>query len=355
MAAVADVRGEGDDGFVGAKKSTGTERRPDSQQLVRQWAILKLLSDSPQAWGVKELAEQFGVSKPTIERDLATLEREFAVIDESVNKQKKTYRIDSKIRALETLTFGVTELLALFAAHRSLTGLAGTPIHDDLDQVINKVRGFLSPRHNGGLNAMAAVFMPHARESVNYEPHDEVIDDLVDAIAQKRRCRVKYFAPSKGTTRTHDARPLKLLWHNSSLYLLACLGEHDRISTLAVHRVQELEVTAETFKQPKLEEDVDDYMARAFRIFVNEDEHDVEVLFDKEIAWRVEERTFHPNETKERLADGRLRYRVRSSAQWEVIPWVQSFGPLAELVSPPGWRSALRANVEAMHAKYGTA
>jgi predicted DNA-binding transcriptional regulator YafY len=334
---------------VGVKKPI-PERRPDSAQLIRQWTLLKLLSDSPKAWTVKELSEQTKVSKPTIERDLATLEQQFAVVEENVGKQKKTYRIDGKIRALESITFGVTELLAIFAAHASLTGLAGTPIHEDLQQVMTKIRGFLSPRHNGGLDAMARVFMPHKRDSVNYEPQQEIIDDLVNAVAQRKRCQITYHSPSKGTTRTHQARPLKLTWHNSTLYLFACLGDREEVSTLAVQRIREVSVSQEKFSAPKA--DVEAIAKKAFGIFVSDDEQDVEILFDKDIAWKLAERTFHPDETKETLPDGSVRYRVRSSAQWEVIPWVQTFGPFAELLAPASWRDSLRANLSAMREKY---
>lgn len=325
-------------------------RRPDSQQLVRQWALLRLLADAAEPYGVKQLAEQLGTSKATIERDLATLERDFAIVEESAGKQKKLYRIDKKIRALEAISFGTTELLAIFAAHAALSGLVGTPIHDDLRSVITKIRGFLSPRHNGGLDAMARVFVPHARGYVDYEPQQELIDQLVDAIARRRFCELAYQAAWKKTERKHRARPLRLVWHRSALYLLACLGDHQRISTLAVHRIRELLVTTEEFSPPSL--DTDAHAARAFGIFVNDQEEDVEILFDAEIAWKVEERTFHPTETKERLPDGRLRYRVRSSAQWELIPWVQGFGSLAEIVTPTGWRAALVANLEATREKY---
>lgn len=325
-------------------------RRPDSQQLVRQWALLRLLADSADGWSVKDLAEQLGTSKATIERDLATLERDFAIIEESAGRQKKLYRIDKKIRALEAITFGTTELLAIYAAHAALTGLSGTPVHDDLRAVITKIRGFLSPRHNGGLDAMAKVFVPHARGYIDYEPQQELIDVLVDTIARRRWCELTYHAAWKGTTRRHRARPLRLVWHRSALYLLACLGEHHRITTLAVHRIRDLVVTGEEFGAPRL--DLDAHAAKAFGIFVSDQEEDVEVVFDAEIAWKVEERTFHPAETTERLADGRLRYRVRSSAQWEIIPWVQSFGPLAELVAPASWRASLVANLDAMRAKY---
>ncbi|MGE0867557.1 MAG: helix-turn-helix transcriptional regulator [Kofleriaceae bacterium] len=327
-----------------------SERRPDSQQLVRQWTLLRLLSDAARPYGVKQLADQLGVSKATIERDLATLERDFALVEESAGKQKKTYRIDAKIRALENLTFGTTELLALFAAQSALTSLSGTPIHDDLRAVLLKIRGFLSARHNGGLEALSRVFVPHARGHVDYEPQRELIDQVVDAIARRRICRLTYHAAWKGTTRRHTARPLRLVWHRSALYLLACLGQHQRITTLAVHRIRDFDATGDSFTPPRV--DIDGHIAKAFGIFVSDQEEDVEIVFDAEIAWRVEERTHHPAEHKESLPGGALRYRVRTSALWEILPWVQSFGPLAELVSPSSWRILLKGNMEATLSKY---
>src|SRR5687767_5520322 len=120
---------------MSASEGSG-QRRADSAQLVRQWAILRLLADSGRAFSVKELAEQLQSTKSTIQRDLATLEQEFALVEEQVGKQKKVYRINQQIRALETIQFGTLELLALHAASATLAGLAGTPIHDDLQAVV---------------------------------------------------------------------------------------------------------------------------------------------------------------------------------------------------------------------------
>jgi len=333
-----------------AKPLPAASRRADSQQLVRQWALLRLLSASGRAFAVKDLADQLGVSKATVQRDLATLERDFALVDEVAGRQKRVYRIDQTVRALESLTFGTTELLALHGALAALTGMGGTPIHDDLRSVALKIRGFLSPRHNGGLDAIARVFAAHARGHVDHGGQEELIDRLADAIARRRRCELTYHAAWKGTTRRHDARPLRLVWHRSALYLLACLGDHQRITTLAVQRIRSLDVSRDGFPAPRV--DVDAHIRRAFGIFVSDAEEEVEILFDQEIAWRIEERTYHPDEHKARLPDGSLRYRIRSSAQWEIIPWVLSFGPLAELVKPTSWRETLRSGAAATLARY---
>lgn len=338
----------------GARSRTATrlrERRPDSQQLVRQWSILRILSEASSPYSVKQLADQLGSSKATIERDLATLMRDFAIIEQAAGKQKKLYSIDSSVRALESITFGVTELLAIYAGLSALTSLTGTPIHDDLREVTTKIRGFLAPRHNGGLDAISRVFAPHARGFVDYGSQHEMIDQLLDAIARRRRCELTYHSTWKDTTRRHVARPLKLVWHRSALYLLACLGEHERITTLAIHRIKDLRVMNGGFAPPRV--DLEAHTTKAFGIFASDAEVDVEVLFAKDIAWQIEERVFHPSEIKVRLPDGRLSYRVRTSAQWEVLPWVQSFGPHAELIAPAIWRRVLREHTAAMAALYG--
>lgn len=314
-------------------------RRPDSAQLVRQWAVLRLLSESGRSFTVKELADQLGTSKPTVQRDLATLEQDFALVVEEAGKQKKLYRIDESIRALESVQFGTMELLALHAASAAAT-MNGTPFDDDLRSVTQKLRGFLSPRHNGGLDALAKVFAPHRRRHVDYGAHGDVIDDLSDAIARRLVCRATYFAAWKGSIKEHTFRPLSLVWHRGALYLLCSLEGYSDITTLAVQRIRELAVTEESFPPPRI--DVEGHMRKAFGIYVSDEEEDVEIVFDKEIAWRVDEQRFHPDEMKDRLDDGRLVYRLQSSAQWEIVPWVLSFGSLAELRKPESWRECVR-------------
>lgn len=325
-------------------------RRADSAQLIRQWAILRLLADSGRAFSVKELADQLGASKATIQRDLATLEKEFALVEEAAGKQKLLYRIDQKIRALDSIQFGTMELLAVHAALAGQPALAATPLGEDLANVASKLRGFLSPRHNGGLDALSRVFVPHARGHIDYSGQSEVIDTLTDAIARRRVCRVVYFAAWKKTTREHRLRPYRLVWHRSSLYVLGCLGDKTDIATLAVHRVRDIEPTDDSFPAPRV--DIDAHARKAFGIFVSTAEEEVEILFEPDIAWRIEERTYHPDETKERQADGRLVYRVRSSAQWEIIPWVLSFGSLATLVRPAAWRAAIAELLTHMAPRY---
>lgn len=318
-------------------KPKQTDRHADSTQLARQWALIRVLSGSNRAFTVKELADQLSTSKSTIERDLATIETQFSLVEDADGKQKKRYRIAPQVRALETIQFGLMELLALHAAQGALHFAAGAPFYDDLQAVARKVRGHLGDRYNGGLDAMARVFMPHARRYVDYAPFADTIDTVVDAIAQHKECTVAYHAAWKEKPRSHTAQPLKLLFHEGALYLFARLNGKATVTVLAVHRIQSIELTAKSFTPPRV--DLDAIAHKAFGMFIGDEEKDVEVLFDAKIARMVEERIFHPDEIKERLPDGRLRFRLRTGARWEVVSWVLRFGGDAELVAPTEWRT----------------
>jgi predicted DNA-binding transcriptional regulator YafY len=69
-------------------------RRPDSKQLVRQWAVLCLLEIRD--YSVRELAEELGTSKTTIQRDLATLGEHFMVVSSAAGRQKRVYRLERR-------------------------------------------------------------------------------------------------------------------------------------------------------------------------------------------------------------------------------------------------------------------
>jgi predicted DNA-binding transcriptional regulator YafY len=322
---------------------------------MRQWRLLRLLWRTAGGLSVKELADQLVVSKATIERDLATLRELFAIVDELEGKQKKLYRINRRFRELETLTFGVGEVLAIYAALADLKPFTGTLLHDDLQAALSKIRGYVGPGHDAVLEELQHVFTSHKRGFIDYGAHGELIDDLTDSIARRRVCKIRYHAKWKQTIRDHQIQPLRLVWYRSSLYLFAVVvGDDVKVATFAVHRIQRLDRTDAGFEPPE-GVDVDAIISRAFGIFVSDLEEEVEILFDKEVAWRIEEQTFHPDEKKSRLADGTLLYRLRSSAQWEIIPWVRSFGAHAELIQPRIWRDVLIADLEAAVARYRVA
>ncbi len=334
-----------------SKQDTARARHADSTQLVRQWSLLRLLQGAPRSYSVRELAEQLGTSKSTIERDLATLEGQFPLVEESDGKQKRRYRID-RGTALGEMQFGVSELLALHAFRQALPGTKGTPLADDLGCAIQKIRAALAEQKNCGIDALASVFAVHPRNFVDYADKGEVIDTLTDAVARRKECQVTYLPLHATTPTTHVVHPLRLVWHQGALYAFCRYARFGWLGLLAVQRIQALATTGVTFKPPRV--DLDTPLERAFGIFLGreEDVRDVEIRFAPEVARAIGERTFHPAEEKRLLADGSLRYRVRTSARLEVVALVQRFGGFAELVAPADWRQNVLEGARALMDKH---
>jgi len=70
------------------------QRHNGSPQLVRQWAILVLLQR--REYSVRELAQELGASKSSIQRDIAVLQEHFMVVAKSAGRQKRVYQLERR-------------------------------------------------------------------------------------------------------------------------------------------------------------------------------------------------------------------------------------------------------------------
>lgn len=179
---------------------------------------MRLLSASGRSFSIKQLAEQLRVSKSTIERDLATLEHLFPVVDEAAGAQKRRYRITGHPRDLDAARpFGPMQLLALYVALEMMLPLRDTPFFDDLTDVVQTVRALLAERHNGGLDRLATVFRAEPPDGPAPAIAPEVLDDLVDAIAQGRTCELRFRTRGRAAPAALGVKPRRLVWQQRAL------------------------------------------------------------------------------------------------------------------------------------------
>lgn len=178
-----------------------TSRRPrcrDSQQLVRQWSLVLLLARSPRWFTVKQLADQFGVSKSTIERDLATIEQVFPVDEQRDGAQRRRYRIAHAPPAVDAARpLGPMQLVALWFALAALRPLRDTPLYRDLEQVAQVVRALLAARDHEWLDRIASVFDSDGTLPAELGAAADVVDGLVDAAIRGRLCAVRFSTRSR--------------------------------------------------------------------------------------------------------------------------------------------------------------
>ncbi len=179
--------------------------------------------------------------------------------------------------------------------------------------------------------------LPHAPKQ--YAGQGTLIATVLRAIFFSRTLHFQSAAIDEPSPRAHRVEPLTLLHWREGLYLVARFEENGRPYLFAIDRMSDATLGGDRFQYPP--PDVYDpatLFEGAFGIFQESTTAptEVELLFAA-APWLqryLRERTWHPTQTFEALADGRLRMRFRVSSMVEVWPWVRSFGCDVELVRP---------------------
>jgi len=86
---------------------------------------------------------------------------------------------------------------------------------------------------------------------------------------------------------------------------------------------------------------------------------EVRLRFAPEVAWRVLEGDYPGLHLEEELPDGSLLARLEAApfkdgVPYEVLAWIQSFGPRVEVLSPPELRRLWLEEARRLLELYGT-
>ena len=87
--------------------------------------------------------------------------------------------------------------------------------------------------------------------------------------------------------------------------------------------------------------DANAYLADSWGIMRGEGLTDVVLQFNPAVAALVKERTWHPSQTTDELADGGLLFTVRISDPREMRPWIRSWGADVEVLEPTALRNEM--------------
>ena len=278
-----------------------------------------------------ELAEQFEVSRRTIQRDIESLCRAGIPIATAQGAGGgisilEGYRVD---RTLLT----APEMQAILAGLRSLDSVSGTRRYAQLMEKLSAGTSGLVP---GGSHLLIDLSSWY---KTSLPPKIECIQQ---AIEQHRSICFTYFSPKGESQRTVE--PYYLVFHWSAWYVWGWCGLRQDFRLFKLNRMTDL-TTGESFPPrssplPNLEPE------RIFPI-----KYQVTVLFDPSCRWRLVEEYGAERLTVE--PDGRLRFTGGFPDAEGVLSWVLTFGDKAELLEPAELREHLQDVLRRTLSQYG--
>jgi predicted DNA-binding transcriptional regulator YafY len=170
----------------------------------------------------------------------------------------------------------------------------------------------------------------------------EDLDDLVGAVLESKRTRLKY-RRFNGDTEEVLIDPLSIAIHEHQLYVFARTDGHP-VHPYRFSRMAAVDVTPKTFKYPlKAEYDPKQVLKDSIGIFVGDDFRVETVCVRLSSKWAAYAQThrWHVTQRMNILADGAVLLTLTVRTCPELERWILAFGEDAEVLGPDGLREKI--------------
>ncbi len=293
----------------------------DDLQVVRQWMILRTLGARRHGMSVRELAEERGVDKQTIRRDLKLLQTlGFPLVESEGPHGRKTWS-SHRNEGCPHLQFTFEEAVALSLVRPFLEPLAGTELWGACHLALRKVRATLSETALAHFAKLQGVFHFTRCGFGSYESKAEIIDQLTLAIEDARVVDLSYQSQQAVCPTPRVVHPYKLISHKGSLYLLAFAPERDQVRRYKVDRIEAARLETTSFAKPS-EKEIENSLAGSFGIYDGESSVTVVVQFQPSAARYVRELSWLPVKEFTDGPDGTMLARFELTSTVEIKSWV---------------------------------
>ena len=274
-----------------------------------------------------ELAEQFEVSRRTIQRDIESLCQAGIPIATAQGTGGgisilEGYRVDRTV-----LT--TPEMQAILAGLQSLDSVSGTRRYAQLMEKLSA--------GSGGRDSHILIDLSSWYKT-SLSPKIEAIHS---AIRQHQTIRFTYFSPRETALRTIEPYDLVFQW--SSWYVWGWCQTRQDFRLFKLNRMTDLAPGEPFTPRPAPPPDLS-----AERIFPAK--YQVTVLFDPACRWRLVEEYGPDSFTIQ--PDGRLRFTWGFPDADSVLSWVLTFGEGAELMEPAELRQRVAALTATLARRY---
>ena len=299
---------------------------------------------------IEEMAEETGVNRRTIHRDLnAIQEAGYPLVSEWVDGNK-VYRFLTRFKDVPPINFTLQELMTLSFLRSQLDILKGTPFHEDMEAIFRKVNSVLPPRYAAHMERIARVSLPLLQGGRDYGRVAEELKLLRDALLYQYRVTIGYRSPGKGEAAEYRVDPYTIIFYKGGLYLLGYAHNRQALRTFAVERIERVVVEKERFEMPESFRP-EEQLKSAFGI-VEEEAMEVSVRFSPQLAGQVVERVWHPTQRVRLQPDGSAVVSFTAGGRMEIVSWILSYGRHAEVLEPLDLREEVKGIVAEMAGMY---
>jgi len=317
--------------------------------LTRVQRLLKLLHllQGSRGCNASALANQCGVSRRTIFRDLDTLRR--AEVPLVYDAARNCYSIPNVYFLAPTNLNNEEALTVMVLCHELSAG--GLPYCAPARSAASKLENSLPQRVRDQLQSLSGAVHVRLGPGRQIVEDDDVFRTLTDAIAQRQCVRLFYGSLTEKDTICTKVHPYKLLFSRHSWYVIGRSSLHRSVRTFHLGRIESLEVLEDHFELPKGFR-LGRYLKNAWNLIPDGPDEEVTIRFSEMVAQNVAGIQWHKTQRIKHNDGGTIDFSATVSGLTEISWWIMGYGDQAEVLEPPRLREMIAERARRTAAVY---
>jgi len=329
---------------------------PDT--LLRQWQMLRMIPRYPHKITARDLheklrAEQFDVTKRTVERDLLSLSEMFPLISDDRDRPFGwSWSKDAPVFNLPGLSH--TEALTLAMVEQHLNTLLPSSTLQQLQPYFDAAKQHLSSipqseRARSWLNKVRTVPPSQPLLPPNIKP--AVQKTVFEALLADRQLDIKYLKRGQEKAVEYRIHPIAAIQRGHITYLYCRFSDYEDLRTLAVHRIQAATMLDEKTNVPtgfSIDEVINSgkFGFRAGGLIT------LEAIFYHGAGDHLFETPITRDQTLTELENGAVKLVATVPNTLQLGWWILGLGDGVEVIQPEALRNQIASTIDKMQARY---
>lgn len=324
------------------------QRKKSYSQAARVQGVLRTLG-ARHGITIGELAEECGVNKRTVYRDLRALQDSGYPLLSEVIEGTTYWKLESSFKAVPPITFNQSELVALYFSRKFFNPIERSPLKADLDSAFKKIESVLPAKHLAKLERVEEMFSPLAKASKKIDFDKGVFETIQGSLLNQNILKLEY-TPRKGNRAfPFEVHPYSLLFYRGEFYIL-CFVPGKGMRHFSLEGIKTAQRMKERFEIPE-DFSISGFVNIPFGMF-HEKPITVKVVFDKDLSDYIQGKMWHPTQKIKELKDGRVLLTMMASGKEEIKAWILSFGARAVVLSPKLFQKEIQAELAKTFSNY---
>ncbi len=249
---------------------------------------------------------------------------------------------------LPALSLSEGDLFAVLLASRVIEQYKGTPVAKELEAVFQKICDSLPEKISIRPELVFSRFTFTGPASKPVE--EKIWSTVVRGLLAQRSIQIDYRSPDTAKSKARLIDPYHVANLQGEWYVFAFDHRSNELRQFAIPRIEKAELTDKKFVV-MADFDPDKFLSVAFGRFAQgETTETVRLLFDREMAYWVLERQWHPKQTVKRRRDGRVELTFPTLGLFEVQRWVLAWGHHVRVLAPKELKDMVREEIRLMAA-----